>query len=260
MNTEETQYAEERQARMLELLRQQGRLDVKTLIETLGVSGATVRRDLAELEGRSLLRRTHGGALPPEYLKYDAPFTDRETKRVQEKARIGRAAAGMVKEGETIFIDAGTTTLQVARNLIDRNDLTVVTNALNVCATFTGVPSVEIFFLGGQFREINLARVGPFTVDMAKQFNADKAIIGVNAIDVERGLISTPNVLEARVQRAIIEAAETVIVVADHTKFGRRSLAVIAPVSDIDFIVTDKAVLEEYVMALEEKGVRIVQA
>lgn len=260
MSQEETQYAEERQARILDLLREQGRVDVKSLIETLDVSSATIRRDLADLEARNLLRRTHGGALPPQYLKYDAPFTDREVRYVREKARIGRAAADMVKDGETIFIDAGTTTLQVARSLIDRNDLTVVTNALNVCATFAGIRGIEVFLVGGQFREANLATVGPFTVDMVKQFNADKAIIGISAIDIERGLISTPHVLEARVQRAIIKAADTVMVVADHTKFGRKSLAVVAPLTDIDIIITDTAVSEEYVIALEEKGVGIVKA
>lgn len=231
-----------RHDQLLDRLRARGWVDIQELCAVLGVSEATVRRDLAELERRGLLQRTHGGALSPQQITQEFPNAHRMVQNATEKARIGKIAAQMVQPGDAIFLDAGTTTLNVARNLAWREDLTFVTNGTDIIATLTaGDAAPRLFVTAGEFYPFNHSLSGPLAATSIRGFNVDRLFLSVSAVDLNRGqiAISTPALAEA--QQAMIEIAQEVIVVADHTKFLRSALCVIAPLAQVDRIVTDTA-------------------
>lgn len=231
----------QRQARLLDHLRGEVVADAQKLKDVLGVSIATIRRDLNELETRGLLKRMHGGAAILNQTTRDYSTPVREGAQAQEKARIGAAAAELVVEGDAVLIDSGTTTLQVARRLAARRSLTFVTNGLDILALLAASGASEIHFIGGQFIEVNRSLGGPMAADAARRFSVDKAILSVTAVDLDRAVIATASPQISAVQQAMIEIARTVIVVADHSKFQRGALSVIAPLNRIDYIVTDEA-------------------
>lgn len=232
-----------RHDRLLERLNARGWLDTQELCGLLGVSEATVRRDLADLEARCLLQRTHGGALAIRQITEELPNAARLVQQAVEKARIGKVAAEMVTAGDAVFIDAGTTTLNVARHLAGRNDLTFITNGTDILALLTGAgtPPSRLYVTGGEYHEFNHSLTGPLAADAVCRFNVDRVFLSVSAVDLVRGQIAISNPVLAEAQRAMIEIAREVIVVADHTKFNRSALSVIAPLSDVDRIVTDAA-------------------
>jgi DeoR/GlpR family transcriptional regulator of sugar metabolism len=239
--------APQRQARLLELLRADLLADVQRLREHLGVSEATIRRDLSELEGRGLLQRTRGGATVINQVTRDSAAAVRELSHRLEKNRIGQAAAALVVDGDAVILDSGTTTLAVARELAPNRSLTFVTNGIDVLATLVGGGAEKVHFIGGAYIDINHSMGGPLACEMVRRFNVDKAILSVSSVDLDRGLICTllPDV--GSVQQATIEIARTVIVVADHSKFRRTALSVIAPLSEIDYDVTDSGTSEDLV-------------
>jgi DeoR family fructose operon transcriptional repressor len=261
VNNDELRYAEERHTRILDLLNRQGRVEVNLLAELFTVSTQTIRRDLAEMEKRQLLQRTHGGAvLPGIPTRYDAPFTEREVSHSEEKRRIGAAAAELVRDDETIIMDAGSTTLEVARHLRGKRNLTVVTNALNICGVLAGVNGIELYVPGGQYLHSNMSLVGSTAEEAIGRFNFDKAIIGTRTIDLARGYLCMPNLPEAQVQRAIIAAAQTVIVAADHSKFGHSAFALSVPLKSVDVVVTDHAIHPDHIAGLEAHQITVITA
>lgn len=230
-----------RQARLLERLQSESYVDTQALRSFLGVSEATVRRDLVDLEARGLIRRTHGGALPAVQVTQDYTNAERLTKNTAEKARIGRTAAGLVQEGDVVFLDAGTTTLEVARNLAGRQDLTFITNGTDIGACLSSAGVRRMFVIGGEYTDINHSLIGPIAVETILRFNVDKLFLSVSAVDLNRAQIGISVPTMAATQRAMIEIAQDVIVVADHTKFGRNALSVVASLEDVDRVVTDRA-------------------
>lgn len=233
--------APRRQARLLEQLGRRTYVEVQDLCNVLGVSEATVRRDLTDLEARGLLKRTHGGALSVQQVARDHSNADRQVLRSEEKTRIAAAAADLIVAGDAVFIDSGTTTLQVARQLCQRSSLTFVTNGLDVFSCLGAAHARQIFMIGGEYVEINHGFGGPLAADAIRQFSVDKAILSVSAVDLARGQVSIAAAAMVPAQRAMIEIAQTVIVVADHSKFGRSALAVITDLEAIDYLVTNAA-------------------
>ena len=231
--------APQRQARLLEFLRSNLFTDIQLLREHLGVSVATIRRDLSELEGRGLLKRTHGGATLINQVTRDAAAAVRELSNAEEKQRIGKAAAELIVEGDAVILDSGTTSLAVARELAAKPSLTFVTNGTDVLATLVAGGARNVHFIGGEYVDINHSTGGPMAADMVRQFNVDKAILSVSSVDLNRMLLCTLMPQVGSVQQAMIEIAQSVIVVADNSKFERTALSVIAPISDVDYIVTD---------------------
>ncbi len=261
MTTDDLRYAEERQTHILDALHQDGRVDVNSLAVTFGVSAQTIRRDLAEMEKRHLLQRTHGGAiLPTPSSKYDATFSERQTRHIQEKQRIGTLVSDIVNDGETLVIDAGTTTLEVARKLQHKQDLTVVTNALNICAVLSEAPGIELFVPGGQYLGSNRTLVGSSAEAAIRQFNFDKAIIGTSAVDFDRNTLCMPNLPEARIQQAIVSVAKTIVVVADHSKFGHNAFVASIALDHVDMVVSDAQLSVEYQQALEAFQITVMTA
>lgn len=232
--------AAQRQARLLGHLRTEMFADAQALKYALGVSIATVRRDLTELEARGLLKRMHGGAAIINQATRDHVVSVREELNAAEKARIGMTAAELIVDGDAVVIDSGTTSLQVAKHLAGRPSLTFVTNGTDTLSQLVAAGRNDVHFIGGKYIEINRSLGGPMAVDAVQRFGVDKAILSVAAVDLKRGVIATTGPEIGAVQAAMIEIAQTVIVVADNSKFDRSALSVIAPLSKIDHIVTDE--------------------
>jgi DeoR family fructose operon transcriptional repressor len=250
-------YAPERHQQILETARAQGRVDVAGLARELSVTPETVRRDLTALERRGVLRRVHGGAIPVERLGIEPGVADRETHASGQKDRIARAALDELPEGGSVILDAGTTTVRLAELLPTDREFTVVTHSIPVASVLISRPNVTLQLLGGTVRGRTLAAVGEWTRAQVAEVYADVAFMGTNAISVEHGL-TTPDIAEAAVKRALIDAARRTVVLADHTKFGRESFAKVAPLSDIDTVITDIELDVELAEDIENAGPRVV--
>lgn len=250
-------YAPERHLQILETARARGRVDVASLAKDLAVTPETVRRDLTALERRGVLRRVHGGAIPVERLGIEPGVADREGHAAGQKERIARAALEEVPEGGSIILDAGTTTVRLAEMLPTDRELTVVTHSIPVASILVSRPNVSLHLLGGIVRGRTLAAVGEWTRAQIAEVFADVAFMGTNGISVERGL-TTPDVAEASVKRALMDAARRTVVLADHTKFGREDFARVAPLSDVDTVITDVELDVELAEDIENAGPRVV--
>lgn len=250
-------YAPERHQQILETARAHGRVDVAGLAKELSVTPETVRRDLTALERRGVLRRVHGGAIPVERLGIEPGVADRESHASGEKDRIARAALDELPDGGSIIIDAGTTTVRFAELLPLDRELTVVTHSIPVASVLISRPNISLHLLGGVVRGRTLAAVGEWTRAQVAEVFADVAFMGTNGISVERGL-TTPDLAEASVKRALIDAARRTVVLADHTKFGREDFARVAPLTDIDTVITDIGLDVELAEDIENAGPRMV--
>lgn len=232
----------ERRNRILELLQINRTITVKNLCDSLEASEATIRRDLATLESEGKLERTHGGAISASHtnLEYEESFYQKETKYEAQKIAIARKAFEYLQDNDTIALDAGTTTLELAR-LIGQSTLhiTVITNSTVLSGAISNNPNVELIAIGGKVRLNVLATVGSIAIEMLKRFNVSKAFIGVNGVSVDDGL-TTPDIDEAEIKRTMLTRAAERFVLTDHTKFNRVALCQIAPISMVDTIITDQ--------------------
>ncbi|CAN7695511.1 DeoR/GlpR family DNA-binding transcription regulator [Mesorhizobium sp. LjRoot246] len=231
--------AEDRQAKLVELLREELFLDIRSLTERFQVSVATVRRDLGELEEAGLLRRTHGGAVSINQVAQDSTHAVRAVSHQAEKAAIGAAAAAMVADGDAVLLDAGTTSLEVAKLLVGRTGLTLISNGADIIAELIRGEAQSVYAVGGEYTDTNRSFRGPLAEHFIRQFNADKLILNAASIDLDRGLICTGSPQNASVEQAMIEVSRRVIVVADYSKFTKSSFSVVAKIEDVGVIVTD---------------------
>src|SRR5204863_3526596 len=202
------------------------------------------------------IHRTHGGALTVrESALEDPTLCEKEKLHRKEKLQIAAAAARMVTEGQVVILDSGTTTTAIARALRDFRNLTIITNAVNIAAELSG-STLEVILTGGNLRKNSFSLVGPIAEETLHRLNADILFLGVDGFDVQYGL-STPNLLEARVNRAMMDVARVIVAVCDSSKFGRRSLSSIAPVSEIQHLISDRAIPKHYLAALKKAGLQI---
>jgi DeoR/GlpR family transcriptional regulator of sugar metabolism len=250
---------EERKRKISRFVEEKKRATVTELSEIFGVSESTIRRDLEELDEQGMVQRAHGGAVFVERAAPEPPIIQRVVENEEEKRRIGRAAAELVQDGETVFVGSGTTTLEVARNLVDRDNLTVITNALNIANLFAGKSNITVIVVGGLLRHSELSMIGHITEQVLKELHADKVIMGMRAISVQDGL-TNDYLPETMTDRAIINFSSEVILVADHTKFGKVSTALVAPVTVVHKIVTDTAAPPEIIEELRELGIEVILA
>jgi len=252
-------YAPERHQQILDTALSRGRVEVAGLARDLSVTPETVRRDLTALERRGVLRRVHGGAIAVERLGVEPPVVDREGTAAAEKDRIARAALDELPDGGSIIVDGGTSAIRLAELLPTDRELTVVTHSLAVATILISRPSLTLHLLGGLIRPRTYSAVGDWTRTQLSEVFADVAFLGTNGVSVDRGL-STPDLAEARVKKAIMAAARRSVVLADHTKFGREDFALVAPLSEVDTIVTDDGVDVELASDVEQAGPRVVVA
>ncbi len=251
--------SEERRRGILELLGEHGRVTVDSLADSFCVSAVTIRADLDELGARGLLVRSHGGAMLPLSPKQEYPLQLKKTLHHAEKVRIGRAAAQLIQPRQTVILDGGTTTAEVARVLkrTSPEALTVITHALNIALELADSPNISLIMIGGVFRHVSRSFVGPPAERMMTELHADHFFLGVDGLDLEAGP-STPDVLEAQLNAQMIRAAREVSVIADATKFGRRSLSLIGDIRSIHRVITDSRVSEEMVCRLRKMGIEVV--
>ena len=250
-----------RTERILRELRQSGSISVEQFCAMLGVSVATVRRDLQELEDKGLLRRTHGGAVTIEPLFYepfrhDSSFQEQIERHAEEKRRIALAAADMVRDGETIALTAGTTTTEVVRSIRNRRGVTVVTSTINVAMELTKRKDLEVFVTGGFLRGDWFSLVGPAAGHAMSQINVDKVFLGVNGIDVQKGLTSA-NSGEAAINRVMVDQAKQRIVVADRSKLGAVATYRFCGANEVHVLITDSDASGVQIRAFEDLGIEV---
>src|SRR5580698_10994035 len=253
---------DQREKEILRLLLSHGKTSVEELTGLFAMSAASVRRDLVRLEERGLVHRTHGGAMLAgqvyEPFRFDASFHVREERFAQEKNRIAVAAADLVLENETIGFTAGTTTTQVARGLRLRTGLHIITNAVNIGMELSSSNGLDTTLIGGCMRWPGaFSLIGPTAIESLNVVVMDRVFIGVCGVDPQRGA-TTIEADEAAVFRAMARRARQVVVVADSSKVGMISPAVICPVADIDVLITDDGVSDDAVNAFGRSDVQVV--
>src|SRR5271167_1726625 len=247
---------EERQRAILEIMRREGRVLVVDLAKQFHTSQVTIRKDLEILHVKGRVHRSHGGALPTrEGALEDPSLREKEKLHRKEKLQIATAALRMVKEGQVVILDSGTTTTAIARALRKFENLTIITNAVNIAAELSGSP-LEVILTGGTLRKNSFSLVGPIAEETLRRLNADILFLGVDGFDLHYGL-STPNLLEAKVNRAMMDIARVSVAVCDSSKFGRRSLSSIAPLSSVHHVITDRGVPKADLATLKKTGIPV---
>ena len=253
--------AEQRRRKILDLVEQKSQITVQELVEKFSISAVTARGDLDALAEEGMVVRSHGGAVRRLEASQDYPLRLKETLHHAEKVRIGRAAANIIQSKETIILDSGTTTAEIARHLKSRKlqSLTVITHALNVASELTDATDVSVIMIGGLLRPVSRSFVGPQAEAMLKEFHADRLFLGVDGFDLEVGP-STPDVLEAQLNSLMVHVAKEVNVVADFSKLGRRSVSRIGSLTDIHRLITDTRAPDDFSDSLRKSGIEVITA
>jgi DeoR family transcriptional regulator of aga operon len=225
-------------------VRTSGRAKVNELTHLFNTSAVTIRNDLNELHQRGLVVRSHGGAMLSDGILREPPVLERLKEHSDEKQRIGARAAALINDGETIILDSGTTTLEIARHLKKKQGLHVITNGVNIAVELLDARDVQTFIIGGPVRGESASISGRFSEEMFDQFSADKLFLSGAGCDLEFG-ISGANLEETMVNRAMLRISREIILVADASKFSKRSMTRIAPFSEIDTVISDTGLPEE---------------
>ena len=252
-------YAEERQQAILAKARAHGRVDVVSLANELAVTTETVRRDLTVLERAGVVRRVHGGAIPVERLGFEPAVATRDAVMTAEKERIAKAALAELPQEGSVIIDAGTTTGRLVEALPADRELTVVVNSPALATSLATRANLTVLLLGGRVRGRTLATVDEWSLAPLSQLCVDVAFMATNGVSPAHGL-TTPDLAEAAVKRAMIGAARRTVLLADHTKFGNDCLARFAGLADLDALITDSGLDDETAGEFEQCGVRVVRA
>ena len=246
---------EERRRRICDLVRSEGRVTVDELAKRFAISHVTIRADLATLESAGALTRTHGGALS---VQNDQPLDVKELQHHAEKLRIAQAAAELIRDGETIILDSGTTTAEIARHIraLELKSINVITNALNIAALLIDVPSVRLIMPGGILRRESNSLSGPMAELALEALQADRLYLGADGLDPKVGVM-TPHLGEAQLNAKMIAISRQVVVVADASKLMRRNVSLIARVEQINLLITDRAANPDAVEELRARGVDV---
>ncbi len=246
---------EQRRERILQVVEQKGYVTLQELVSEVGVSESTVRRDLEYLEGIRQVRRTRGGAA---YVGESlTAFEDRRMRALPQKQRIARKVAELVAPGEAVLMDGGTTTLEVARQLLSK-PLQIVTNSLPIVNLVVNQPQIELIVIGGYLYPKTGVALGPHAEQMLESLHARRLIMSVGGI-TERGLFNS-NALLVATERRMMQAADEVVVVADSSKFGHTALAHLCPLDAVDCLVVDPGIPDEWKQKVEAAGVRLIIA
>ncbi len=247
----------ERRHRILDLLREHGRVTVEALASRFATSAVTIRTDLATLEAAGALERTHGGALLGRD-NDDQPITVKQTLHHAEKVRIAKTAVTLIQDGETVILDSGTTTAEIAKQIrkLEIRSINVITNALNIATLLADVPFVRLIMPGGILRPESNSLSGPLAEAALAGLQADRLFLGADGLDPERGVM-TPHLLEAQLNAQMIAISGQVIAVADSSKLMRRNISLIARVEQLHMLITDSGANPSVVAELERRGVEV---
>lgn len=250
--------AKERRALIMRMLEQKEEVHVAELSRETGISEVTIRKDLTNLQNRNLLVRTRGGAMrkPVENPNEDTAIGKKRLFNFKEKERIGEEAAKLIKDGDFIMLDSGTTTLEVARHLDNFYNLRILTNAMNIATELLQYQRFDVILLGGNVRVNSHSTVGPLASSVLRNFSGYKLFLGVDSFSLENG-VSTPNLEEALLNQMMIQQADQVIAVFDSSKFNKRSFVHIANAEELDTIITDRAIPVGMQARLKNLGVDV---
>ena len=248
---------QQRKQHILDLLKKEGRVIAKTLAQELDLSEDTIRRDLRELAKEGLLQRVHGGALPASSAVAD--FATRQGIATDGKLAIARAAAKMIQPGQVVILDGGTTTVQLARQLPKTLAATVVTHSPSIAVELVNHPSVEVILIGGKLFKHSVVTVGAAALEALSHIRADTYFMGVTGVHPEAGL-STGDLEEAHMKKALSHRAAETVVLASHEKLGVASAYVIMPVTEVNALVVERNTPEKLAEPYEKLGVTVTRA
>ena len=250
--------AKERRALILRLLEQKEEVQVTEISRETGISEVTIRKDLTILQNRHLLLRTRGGAMrkPIENTNEETAVEKKRMFNIREKQRIGEEAVKLIKDGDFIMLDSGSTTLEVVRHLGKFQHLRILTNAMNIATELMNYKRFDVVLLGGNVRVNSLSMVGPLALSVLRNFSGYKLFLGVDSFSIENG-VSTPSMEEALLNQIMIQQAGKVIAVFDSSKFNKRSFVHVANANELDYIITDNAIPTGMTGKLKAAGVEV---
>lgn len=256
-------YPEERLAEILEIMEDRERIDVNLLSDHFNVTSATIRNDLKELENRDLIKRTHGGAILNKnqfgHLVNDLSYHNRIVQNSELKKLIGKEAAKLLKSKDNIMIDDGSTNLQVVKHLSDIEDVTIITNGLNICDELSGNDNVSVIVTGGLLNKKDMSFYGKIAEDVSLRYHVDKVILGVSGLSLDAG-ITAPDEEKAEMKKLMIKNSKELIVVADHTKINKQSLRSVCSLECVSTLVTDYKAFETDLEKLRVLGINVIVA
>lgn len=251
--------ATDRRDRILEMIREDGNVKVVDLSRIFRVSEVTIRQDLEKLEHEGFIEREHGGAYLKNIGNQVKSFSLQHRENMELKTRIGLKAAEFINDGDCIILDSGTTTTEIARNLVNRQNLTVITNALNIAWLLGAEPSINVIMTGGEFKAPTLSLTGEKASDFFKGLHADKLFLATAGISLKSGL-TYPSLSDLVVKKSMIESADVVYLVADSTKVGKSAMASLGALSLVDYLITDKGLKVKDKKVFQEHDIEFIIA
>lgn len=246
----------ERRNFIVQYLNRNGKLIVEDIAKELKTSPMTIRRDLKYLEDNNLITRTHGGAVSHNVLTDETPYNQKSKEYTNEKKRIAEFAVTLIEEGSTIILDAGTTNMELAKLLTNFKKLKVITTDLMIAAFLSQYKGIEVYCTGGLIQGITGACSGAHAREFLQNIYADIVFIGARSIDIDFG-ITTPSMEKVEVKKQMMKSADKTVVVADHTKFEKKSFAKICSLEELDYIVTDLGINNGLLEKIQDKGIQI---
>jgi len=255
-NNNETLFAEERKAKIVELINEKGKVLVPDLIDHFKMSPATIRNDLRDLETAGLIKRTHGGAMPNDFVKagFELDNMRKTIKHLSAKEAIALKAAEMIDDGDIIILDTGTTTFELAKLLKDKNNLTVIVNDIKIAASLESFEGINVVLLGGSLRKNFHCTIGPFAVKMLSELNVDKVFLGTNGFSMQKGC-TTPDINQAEIKKVMIDVAIQVIVLCDSSKVGKNSFVQFIRPEEVDVMITDEHIHPAILKEITDSGI-----
>lgn len=248
----------DRRDKIIHKIQSEGSVRVDELSEEFDVSTVTIRNDLDFFEEKGLIHRTYGGALLRNNVYNDPSLEEKQKINIDKKRRIGEYAAGLVNDGDSIILDSGTTTREIALRLKEKKNVVLMTNAINTAVELAGVSEIQLMLTGGVLRDKSYSLVGPEAERTMKNYYFDKLFLGVDGMDFEHGL-TTFNPQEAQLNRLMVERSNRVIAVTDSSKFGRHSFSYICDLSPIGTVITDDEISEEFEQGLKKRDIEVVK-
>ncbi|MEX0646477.1 MAG: transcriptional repressor AgaR [Balneolaceae bacterium] len=248
----------ERRDSIIQLIHEYGKVRVDNLSEKFDVSSVTIRNDLDFLENKGILHRTHGGALIRKNVYEDPTLEEKQKLFQKEKQRIGEKAIEMINSGDSILLDSGTTAMEIAHRLTGKKNLTVMTNAINIALKLGSFDNLNVMLTGGVLRKESFSLVGPEAEATISNYYFDKLFLGVDGLDIKFGL-TTPNPMEAQLNRTMVDRAQQVIAIADSSKFGKHSFSYICDVDVISTIITDVNISSQYEVELLRRNINVIK-
>ncbi|MCG2587452.1 MAG: DeoR family transcriptional regulator [Bacteroidetes bacterium] len=248
----------ERRDSIIQIIQKNGKVRVDALSEKFDVSSVTIRNDLDFLEKKGIVHRTHGGALLRKSVYEDPSLEEKQQLYRKEKQRIGEKAVELIKDGDSILLDSGTTAMEIAQRLNGKKNLTVMTNAINLALKLGNLESMSVMLTGGLLRKESFSLVGPEAEATISNYYFDKLFLGVDGLDINFGL-TTPNPMEAQLNRIMVERAQQVIAITDSSKFGRHSFSYICDVDVISTLITDTNISVEFERELLRRNIDVIK-